>query len=84
MIVFKCSFIPILFGNFDVTISATSRQCRNYRRPAEGVYTFVHGLYRVRIPDRHCVQHTVAEAKAKTSVLIKDEENRGGPLQFHG
>lgn len=76
MMACKGGFISIFFGNFDLLISAISVKCRKHRWVARRIDKFVHARYLVRVPDRHCVQPTVVDAKAKSYVLLFDKENR--------
>lgn len=80
MMGYEGGFIPIFLGGFDLPISPTTVQCREYGHIAQRIDSFVHACCWVWILDGHCVQHTVVDAIAKSSVLLKAEDNRWGQL----
>lgn len=77
---YEGKFIPSFIGNIDLPITAVNVRCQKYPGISEQVDIFVHEKYRGRMLDRHCVQLAVVNAKAKSSVLLRDEDNKWGPL----
>lgn len=81
MIWFNVGFIQIFFGNPHSPVSTISVQCRKLC-VAQRIDTFIHACYSVRFTDCHCVQLGVVYAKEKSSVILRDDKNRWGPLRF--
>lgn len=68
----ESGFISIFLGHLYLPISTVRLPCRKYRCIANSVDAFVHAWYLVRIPNLHWVERALIDAKAKSSILLKD------------
>lgn len=75
----ESAFVTIFLGNIDLPISATRDQCRAYCRVTKQISKLLHVWNWERICDRQCVQLAVVDVKARSSVLLRDEDNWWDP-----
>lgn len=76
--------IAFFVGSFAFLVFAIGVERRDYRCIAQRVDTFDHAWYWVWILGHHSVQIAVVNTKAKSSVLVRDENYRWDPLCLRG
>lgn len=77
-------FHPDVLRNVDLPVFAISLRCRKNSGVTKRTDTFVHEQYHVGISARFCFQLEVVNKKAKSSVLLRDDEKRWAPLRLCG
>lgn len=83
MMGFKGGSVQILLGNLYLLTPGICVQCPKICRISKRIDTLVPVWYQVRVSDRRCVQVVVVDAKAKSFVIVGNEENKWGPLRLH-
>ena len=76
--------VAVFVGDRHLPIAPISVERGIHRRVTQAVDAIVHARDRIRVQDGNLVELTIIDAKARSAVLFRSDDDRGSPFTLRG